>query len=246
MTTAPAQDQRRLLEVQALDTKLDQIAHRRSAHPTVARLAELQTQLEDLHNSLVTSRTAVSDLRREVAKAESDVEQVRNRADRDQQRLDSGAVGAKDAQALVSELESLARRQSDLEEIELEAMERLEAHESTLKSVEEAHDELVTAKDAVVDEQRAAMADLDAQEAQVRADRATAVEGIDQGLLAIYDRLRARLGGVAVAALRHGRSEGSGMPVSPAELSRIKALGPDEIVYCEDSGRILVRGEDAF
>ncbi|MGO1316518.1 MAG: zinc ribbon domain-containing protein [Cellulomonadaceae bacterium] len=246
MTTAPAQDQQRLLVVQGLDTRLDQIAHQRANHPTVARLAELDAQLADLHTSLVTSRTAVSDLRREVAKAEADVQQVRDRSRRDQERLDSGAVSAKDAQALTSEMESLGRRQNDLEEIEIEAMERLEAHESTLASVQSAYDALVSAKDAVAAEQRQATAELDEQERTVRVERATAADGIDQGLMAIYERLRARLGGVAVAALRHGRSEASGMPISPAELSRIKALGPDEVVFCEDSGRILVRGEDAF
>lgn len=246
MTKAPAQDQRRLLEVQGLDTLLDQIAHRRTTHPTVARLAELDGQLADLTTSLVASRTAVSDLRRELTKAETDVEQVRARADRDQQRLDSGAVGAKDAQALMSELESLGRRQHALEEIELEVMERLDAHESSLAAVESAHAELVMARDGVAQEQTAAFAELDQQAEHTRTERAAKAQGLDEKLVALYDRLRARLGGVAAAALRHGRSEGSGLPVSPTELNRIKALPEDEVVLCEDSGRILVRGEDAF
>ena len=137
MTTAPVEDQRRLLEVQALDTRVQQLAHKRTSLPALVRVAEVESQLADLHTALVTSRTAVNDLRRELAKAETDVEQVRARATRDQSRLDSGAVGAKDAQALVSELESLARRQNELEEIELEIMERLEAHEEALKMVED-------------------------------------------------------------------------------------------------------------
>lgn len=246
MATAPAHDQRRLLDVQALDTRLDQIAHKRKTHPTLSRLAELEAQLADLTTSLVASRTAASDLRRELAKAETDVEQVRTRAERDQQRLDSGAVGAKDAQALVSELESLARRQGALEEIELDVMERLEAHETALAAVEAAHAELVAAKEAVEVERDAAFAELDAQRAEVASEREQTALGLDERLVATYDKLRARLGGVAVAALRHGRSEASGMPISPAELSRIKTLGPDEIVFCEDTGRILVRGDDAF
>lgn len=246
MTKAPAQDQRQLLEVQGLDTLLDQIAHKKKAHPTVARLTELDAQLTDLNTSLVSSRTAVNDLRRELTKAETDVEQVRTRATRSQQRLDSGAVGAKDAQALMSELESLGRRQEALEEIELEVMERLEAHETSLAAVESAHVELVAARDTVVAEQASVFAELDAQAAQTRTDRAAKVTGLDEKLVATYERMRTRMGGVAVAAMRHGKSEGSGLPISPTEINRIKALPDDEVVFCEDSGRILVRGEDAF
>lgn len=246
MPKAPAADQRRLLDVQALDTRLDQIAHKRRTHPTLARLTELDGQISDLYTSLVASRTAVSDLRRELTKAESDVEQVRSRATRDQSRLDSGAVGAKDAQALVSELASLARRQGDLEEIELDVMERLEAHETALAEVEKAHGELVAAKEAAEAERDAAFAELDAQAAEVRSERAQTAEGLDAALVTMYEKLRARLGGVGVAALRHGRSEGSGMPISPTDLARIKTLPEDEIVICEDSSRILVRGDDAF
>jgi predicted nucleic acid-binding Zn-ribbon protein len=36
------------------------------------------------------------------------------------------------------------------------------------------------------------------------------------------------------------------MPVPATELAAIKATPADQLVYCEDSGRILVRGEDAF
>jgi predicted nucleic acid-binding Zn-ribbon protein len=105
VTKAPVEDQRRLLDVQALDTRAQQLVHRRTTLPGLATVKDIDSQLADLHSALVASRTAASDLRRELAKAEGDVEQVRARAARNQQRLDSGAVGAKDAQALVAELE---------------------------------------------------------------------------------------------------------------------------------------------
>ena len=246
MTTAPPEAQRRLLEVQALDTRLDQIAHRRANVPALARLIELDSQLADLETALVTSRTAANDLRRAVAKAESDVEQVRVRAVRDQTRLDSGSGTPKDLQALQSELASLGRRQGELEEVELEVMERLEAHESVLSELTTAHDALVAQRDEVVAERDAAFAELDADADRVSAQRAEMAAPLDEKLMALYEKMRGRLGGVAVAALRHGRSEASGLMVPGTELARIKALPPEEIVFCEDSGRILVRGEDAF
>lgn len=246
MTKATPQDQKRLLDLQALDTRLDQLAHRAKSLPQHARIAELDGRIADLDTAIAASRTAVGDLRRELAKAEADVQQVRDRAARDQQRLDSGTGSAKDLQALQSEMVSLAKRQGDLEDVELEAMERLEAHEGTLSELTTAHAALLNDRAGVEAERDAELRVLEQQAAQVRTEREALAAPLEDRLIALYDRLRGRLGGVAVAALRHGRSEGSGLPVPGTELAKIKATPEDEIVYCEDSGRILVRGEDAF
>ncbi|GIG27480.1 zinc ribbon domain-containing protein [Cellulomonas marina] len=241
MTTAPVADQRRLLDLQALDTRLDQLAHRRRTLPALARLAELGTQVQDLHGALVTSRTAVGDLRREVAKAEADVAQVRTRAARDQARLESGGVGAKDAQALTSELEALARRQADLEEVELEAMERLEAHEGALADLTAAHDALTEQVRVVEAERDAEAATIDAEAAGLREQRAAQAAGLDVALVALYERLRAQLGGSGAAALRGRRCEGCRLELNPLDLAGIAKRPADEVVRCEECGRILVR-----
>lgn len=243
---ATPQDQKRLLDLQGLDTKLDQLAHRRASLPQHARIAELDGRVADLDTAVAASRTAVGDLRRELAKAEADVQQVRDRAARDQARLDSGQGSAKDLQALQSELVSLARRQGDLEEVELEVMERLEAHDGTLGELTTAHAALLNERAAIEAERDAEYVVIDREAEQVRGHRDITAAPLDASLLALYDKLRARFGGVAVAPLRHGRSGGSGMPVPPTELAQIKATPEDTIVFCEDSGRILVRGEDAF
>ncbi|MEN0129697.1 MAG: C4-type zinc ribbon domain-containing protein [Brevundimonas sp.] len=245
MTTAPAADQRRLLDVQSLDTHLDQLAHKRRTLPELARLAELDGQLDDLHNALVTSQTAVSDLRREVAKAEADVEQVRSRAARDQARLDSGQGSAKDLQAIQHELETLGRRQSDLEEVELEVMERLEAHETALAEVTVAHDALGARRAEVVVERDAAFVDIDAEIGSVTAKRAAAADGLDAGLVALYERLRAQLGGSGAAALRGRRCEGCRLELNGLDLDAIKKQSEDTVVRCEECGRILVRLPEA-
>lgn len=241
MSTAPAADQRRLLDVQELDTRLDQLAHRRRSLPELARLLELDAQLADLHTALVTSQTAVQDLRREVAKAEADVEQVRSRAARDQARLDSGQGSAKDLQALTSELTSLARRQADLEDVELEVMERLEAHEGALGEVTKAHEALVAQKRAVEADRDAAYREIDAEAERVRAQRATTAEGLDAGLVTLYERLRGQLGGLGAAPLRGRRCEGCRLELNPLDLDAIRSKGEDQVVRCEECGRILVR-----
>ncbi|GEL94682.1 zinc ribbon domain-containing protein [Cellulomonas composti] len=240
MPNAPVADQRRLLDVQALDTRLSQLAHRRSTLPELARIAELETQLVDLHTALVTSQTAVADLRRELTKAEADVQQVRDRATRDQNRLDSGQGSAKDLQALQHELGSLAKRQGDLEEVELEVMERLEAHEAALTEVTAAHTALVEQRSEVEAQRDATFAQVDAEAAQVAAERAAAAAGLDAGLVTLYDKLRGQLG-TGAAALRGRRCEGCRLELNPLDLDGIKAKHEDAVVRCEECGRILVR-----
>nr|WP_246247437.1 C4-type zinc ribbon domain-containing protein [Cellulomonas septica] len=230
-----------MLDVQELDTRLDQLAHKRRTLPELARLLELDAQLADLHTALVTSRTAAEDLRRELAKAEADVEQVRSRAARDQARLDSGQGSAKDLQALTSELASLARRQGDLEEVELEVMERLEAHEGALAEVTKAYDALVAQKQAVEADRDAAFRTIDADAERVRGERATAAEGLDAGLVTLYERLRGQLGGLGAAPLRGRRCEGCRLELNPLDLDAIRSKGEDQVVRCEECGRILVR-----
>ncbi|GAB2474619.1 zinc ribbon domain-containing protein [Xylanimonas ulmi] len=241
MTTAAPEDQLRLLSLQALDTRAQQLAHTRRTHPSLARIAELDKRIADLRGSLVDSRTAVSDLERELAKSEADVAQVVARAAKDQQRIDAGALGAKDALAVTEELASLGRRQSALEEVQLDVMERLEAHQEALDKVEAAHQELVDAKSAAEAERDAAFADLGAQAAALAAERIEAAGGIDAALVTLYDRLRARLGGTGAAALRGGRCEGCGLELNPGDLAAARSAAADEVVRCEECGRILVR-----
>ena len=241
MTTAPPEDQRRLLDVQALDTRTSQLAHQRRTHPTLARLTELDGRLADLETSLVASRTAVRDLRRELAKAEADVEQVRSRADRDRARMDAGIGSAKDMQALSSELVALGRRQAELEEVELEVMERLEAHEAALAELDAAAAVVRGQRAEAETERDAAFATIDAEAAQVAAQRAEMAQGLDAGLLALYDRLRAQLGGLGAAALRGRRCEGCRLELNPMDVEAIRKAAPEQVSRCEECGRILVR-----
>ncbi|WP_291378320.1 C4-type zinc ribbon domain-containing protein [Demequina sp.] len=246
MPQAPVADQLRLLTVQDLDTKVAQAHHRFASLPARQELSEITAQLAALEESRVEAATAVTDLRREVTKAEDDVVTVRARADRDNQRLLSGAgLAPKELQALQSELEVLAKRQGDLEEIELDAMQRLEDAEAEAARVA-AEIEAVGAKVAEVqaklDDEAAT---IEAEIVSLTAGRANAAEGIDEGLMALYEKLRAAQGGTGAAALKHGACQGCHMSLNPADLAHIEAAPADAIVRCEECGRILVRGAES-
>jgi replication-associated recombination protein RarA len=123
VATAHLVDQLRLLDLQEIDTALAKAAHERRTLPVLAHIESLTGRESDLHDELVLATSAAGDARRALNKAEDDVAQVRERAARDQARLDSGEGLSRELVALQEELAHLAGRQQTLEEIELEAME---------------------------------------------------------------------------------------------------------------------------
>lgn len=244
MPEAPQLDQRRLLDLQALDTQLAKLAHTKRSHPTIAALAELDGRAADLHRAGVLQTSQVGDLRRALTKAEDDVAQVRTRRERDQQRLDSGAFDAKTSQAVTAELVSLARRQSDLEDIELEAMEALEAAEAELASIREQESAIDADVARLTAERDDALAELTRQEEEIAGRRAVAAGGIDSALVALYEKVRSQNSGLAVLAVRGSTTEPVRLDLSLSEVAAIKAAGPNQILRDEEHGYILVRLDD--
>ncbi|MFI7587292.1 zinc ribbon domain-containing protein [Spongisporangium articulatum] len=245
MVTAAPQDQWRLLDVQDLDTRLAQLAHRRRTLPEHEKLRELETQERAKTDDAVRARTELGDLRREVSKAEADVEQVRARLTRDQQRLDSGTGSAKDLTNLQHEVESLTNRIGVLEDVELEVMERQETAEVTLAAVEgeldEVQQQLVTVR-AALEEQVAA---IDADVEKATRERSDAAAGVPKPLLDLYEKVRERTGGVGAAKLFQRRCEGCRLELNNQELGELRAA-PEDLVYRhEECGRILVRTGDS-
>lgn len=232
--------QRALLEVQALDTTLAQLEHRRATLPEHARLRELAVELEAAQSEVVRTATAHEDVQRELRKADSDVQMVRDRVARDQRRLDVGVGSAKDLQGIQHELESLARRQSILEDEELEVMERAESAEQAVGTARE-HERALTEQIEIVTSQRDDKeADIAMERDRVSAARGGVVETVGVDLVALYDKIRARSGSGA-APLVSRRCNGCNMELHNTDLSRIREAAEDEVLRCEECGRILVR-----
>lgn len=232
--------QERLLDLQALDTRLSQIAHARTHLPQIAEVADLEGKLQLLDDQLVRTRTELADVQREVAKAEADVQLVRDRAARDQARLDAGTGTAKDLQALQHELVSLTRRQSDLEDIEIEVMERAEEIEHDVSELQRGRDELAERIAGVAATRDARLAELAAEEAQVGAPRADLVAAAGADLVDLYEKIRSQTG-MGAAHLRQRRCGGCQLELNTVELDHIRAADPDEVIRCEECRRILVR-----
>ncbi|MEV0371977.1 C4-type zinc ribbon domain-containing protein [Streptomyces sp. NPDC050636] len=245
MNAAPA-DQIRLLDVQALDVRLTQLAHKRKNLPELAELQTLEADLTQQRDLLVAAQTEESDTAREQTKAEQDVDQVRQRAARDQKRLDSGAVTSpKDLENLQRELTSLAKRQGDLEDIVLEVMERREAAQERAAELGERVSSIQAKVDDAVARRDAAFAEIDAEAATATKERALTVADIPADLLKLYDKIRVREGGVGAARLFQRRCEGCRLELNITELNDVRAAAADTVVRCENCTRILVRTPDS-
>ncbi|GAA4124328.1 C4-type zinc ribbon domain-containing protein [Knoellia locipacati] len=239
MKAEPAR-QSRLLDLQAIDTRLSQIEHARRTIPQLAEIADLEGKARLLDDQLIRSRTELGDVKREITKAEGDVQQVRDRATRDQQRLDSGVGSAKDLTAIQHELGSLSRRQAELEEVELEVMERAEAIESDVAELERGRGELTERLSALEKARDERLAELSAEEDQVAAPRETVVDEVGEDLVALYEKIRST-SGTGAAPLRQRRCGGCQLELNPVELRTIKDAPEDEVLRCEECRRILVR-----
>lgn len=243
MAKAAPAEQLRLLELQALDSRLNQLQRQAATAKANPALAELATQLEGTDSELVATATVLSDLERDLTRAEDDVQSVVNRLERDQKRLDSGTGSPKDLTALQSEIASLTKRRSDLEDVELDIMERVDAARAAKEAAQQRKVEAQERLTAIEATRDAELATIETEAGSVRTQRGELAGTFDAGLLALYEKTLARRG-VGAARLFHGTSEGSGMQLSPGDLADLKKAAEDDIVFCPDSGAILVRSAD--
>jgi uncharacterized protein len=238
---ASPEAQLRLLELADLDTEIGRLEHRRRGLPEIAEVERLDARGVELRDAIVSAESEASDLAREQRKAEGDVDQVRTRIDRDRKRLDAGQVSSpRELENLQSEVESLRRRQDDLEEVALAVMERQEEAGTRASSLTAERSELETARADTIARRDAAWSEIDEELGKLAEQRSGIAAGIPGDLLELYDKLREQQG-VGAAALRRGSCEGCHLTLVTSDLNSIRAAAPDEVLRCEECRRILVR-----
>ena len=231
-----------LLVVQDLDTAIDQLRHRRTHLPERTELKALEVDAQALATELRSAVVARDEVAAKEAGLENEIAASEARIATIDKRMYSGEVSSsKDLQAMATEIEHLKARVSGLEDSALEALderEPLDAAVAALEARAAGMVELGQRLQAAIAEAEAA---IDAELASEVAQRAAAAEGVPDDLLAEYERLRTRLGGIGVAKLEHGTCMGCRMKLPATELDRVKHQPPDALVHCDQCGRILVR-----
>lgn len=241
---ADPQVQQTLLELPLVDQRLAQLANELQNSELRSRATQARAALVRAEEDLVDTQTGIKDLEREINRAEADVETVRARIRRDQDALDAGDATPKQLTDIQHELTSLARRQSELEDVELEIMERMEQASSGLARAEQSlaetrsqAEETASAWDRREDEIATETVELEQRRAEVVAELPT-------DLVALYEKNRAR-SGIGAALLRQGRCGACQLVLSSSDIDRVRAAAPDEVVRCEECGAIMVRTEES-
>ncbi|MCY3634212.1 MAG: C4-type zinc ribbon domain-containing protein [bacterium] len=232
----------RLLTVQDHDTRIHQLRHRFDTLAERASLVAAQQACQQIHQQREAKQVERLELQRNLKRNEDELAALEDRVKRENDRLYSGEVtGTRELLTLQEEVNGLRSRCSEMESDALELMEAIEQIESEVvdleTSFEAAEDEVAAAQQRLAEAEAVVQAEIE----QENAARSTAASDISEAALASYEGLRNRMGGVAVARLSNGTCEGCHLALSAMELDRIRHAPADEVCYCEECGRILVR-----
>lgn len=238
---ASPNDQQQLLELARLDAQRARLEHTAKNLPEQHHLLELKDERSARRAELVRMTGIVEDSEAELRRQQSDVELVEQRLRRDEERL-ANARNAKDAQGLEHEIATLKKRRSDLEDIEIELMERLERERRELDTARETRDRVEQQADELTALRDRAVENLK-QEARANAlARRELVAKLPNELVEQYESCRGR-GGVGAAELVGAVTMATGVTLDHADLVKISQAPADEVILCPDSGAILVRTE---
>ena len=238
---ASRDSQEKLLALQNLDSSLLQLNHKLRSLPVTKTLEIKAQEFASTRDLKVAAETEQSDVKHELSRCEVDVEQVVSRINRDEQRLASGQGTPKELEQLQHELGSLNKRRSELEEVELEVMVRLEGLSDRIKSLAESMAELEREISSLRSQKEHEEAEIISASKKNEEDRASLASAIEPELLALYEKVRVSLDGVGAARLNGNQCEGCNLTMNAAEVTRVKALANDEVVRCEECRRILIR-----
>ncbi|HEU4348675.1 MAG TPA: C4-type zinc ribbon domain-containing protein [Actinoplanes sp.] len=238
MKAAP-EAQRRLLDLQAIDTTLAQLAHRRRSLPQLPEIETVSREISALEDERVRAQVAVDDLDRDIARFEKDIEQVRARKDRDQVRLNAGGA-LREIEGLQHELATLNRRQTELEDSELELMEQRETAEEALNAVKARLAEAGQRRATAEGRRDEAYAEIAKEQEFKQASRGPLAADLPADLVTLYDKIRTETG-MGAALVRSGRCGACRIELYGADLARVRNAPADEVVRCEECRRIMVR-----
>ncbi len=238
---ASPRDQSQILQVAGFDQLTTALNHKAQTLAEHALIASLTTKSHNTRDLRVGAQTELSDVKRELLRAEGDVEQIVLRITRDEARLIGGSASPKELEQLQHEVGTLNARRLELEEIELEIMERVEdinLRVTQLMAQESAYAAELAELEIVKEN---ALAAFYSQLDSLTQDRSESLASVSQDLITLYEKIRSSNNGTGAAALIAGACNGCHLTINSVELKRISDLAEDEVIRCEECRCILVR-----
>ena len=210
-----------------------------------ARLAEIEEGIQETEELAETRRLkeekseVLAGFREKQKGLEWEVDEVRSKASEMEAKLYGGTVrNPKELSDLDTDVRSLKREASRREDILLALMEEAEAAEADARSAEAELSSIESAWQANRARLLEEKAQLEPEVERLDAQRAAQASGIDRGQLSLYEILRERRGGTAVAKVERGMCQGCRITLPMSVLQKIRTgLGVVQCVSCE---RILL------
>jgi predicted nucleic acid-binding Zn-ribbon protein len=239
---ASVSDQRSILDIQNFDFTTTSLNAKAAGLPEIAAIDSLTIKANNARDLRIAAETELSDVKRELSRAETDVEQVVSRITRDESRLASGTGAAKELEQLQHELVSLNNRRSELEEVELEIMMRVDGIKERISTLQEEEATLALEIANLEISKENALTVIGADLSAAAQERTKTVASVNPELIALYEKIRSSNNGTGAAALVGNQCKGCHLTLNTIELQRIAGLAEDELVRCEECRCILVRG----
>lgn len=239
---ASASDQRQILDIAAFDQRTSALIHKADTLAEHALLANLTTKSHNTRDLRIGAQTELSDVKRELLRAEADVEQIVSRITRDEARLNGGSASPKELEQLQHEVGSLGVRRAELEEVELEVMMRIDEINSRITELS-AQESSFAAEIADFEIRKEnALAAFNTELESIAKERAAALLTVAPDFIALYEKIRTSNNGTGAAPLIAGTCNGCHLSINAVELKRIIDVAEDEVIRCEECRCILVRG----
>lgn len=241
MTSAPIAQQRLLIDLQDIDSRLARLRHERKHLPVLGRIESVIERLKTNKRAAIQADAALSEAKTRVTRSEDEVGQVVRRAEVLRERLHSGNSAARDLSAIQGEIDQLGQRQSALEEAQIAAMEALDSAREESERLKQEESDIRVAGRELTAKRDAEFARLDQEIDSLEKQRADLAGTVEAALLSDYEAVRASTGGLGAVALRGRTVEGGAVEISPQELARIVAAPQDQVIHAEENDVIVVR-----
>jgi len=198
---ASASDQRSILDIQKFDLSTATLKNKAATLPELAEINTTTIKQNNIRDLRIAAETELSDVKRELARAEGDVEQVVTRIERDEKRLSSGTGSAKELEQTQHELGTLGARRAELEEVELEIMMRVDGIKERIAVLSAEEQELAMVIADLNIRKENALASINTELETIAADRTATTQSVQVDFLALYEKIREGNSGIGAAVL---------------------------------------------
>jgi predicted nucleic acid-binding Zn-ribbon protein len=241
MKASPS-DQRQILDIAAFDQRTTGLNHKAHTLAEHALLASVSIKSHNARDLRIGAQTELSDVKRELLRAEADVEQIVMRITRDEARLNGGSASPKELEQLQHEVGTLGVRRAELEEVELEVMMRIDEINSRISELSAQEASFATEIADLEIRKENALAAFNSELESIATERAATLSRVAPDFIALYEKIRTSNNGTGAAALIAGACNGCHLSINAVELKRISDVAEDEVIRCEECRCILVRG----